>query len=256
MDFGKVRFFWSMNQVHLLFLAGCTALGFLFFFVPEIDLRVAEIFYSPSTGFLLNGRPGVELVQLLLAWVTGSFVTICLALLTINNMPQLHRLRNKTPVKVPTLSIIYLLLTLALGPGLLVNGILKQHWGRARPREVVAFGGDKQFTNAFVFSDQCKSNCSFVSGEASLGFFGLAFMFVAPQRRRKTIATASLLTGLLIGLVRMGVGAHFLSDVIFAGVFTYLVSYLLYLFLIPPSELIVNVQTKAVEFYKSYQKAA
>ncbi len=245
-----------MNRVHLLCLSGCTALGFLFFFVPAIDLRVAKLFYTPANRFVLNGEPGVELVQLLLAWITGVFVTICLAVLAINNMPRLHLLRTQVPFRVPNWSIIYLLLTLALGPGLLVNGILKQHWGRARPREVVAFGGDKQFTNAFVFSDQCKSNCSFVSGEASLGFFGLAFMFVVPGRRRKTIATASLLTGLLIGLVRMGVGAHFLSDVIFAGVFTYLVSYLLYLLLIPPSELIVNVQTKAVEFYKSYQKAA
>jgi lipid A 4'-phosphatase len=245
-----------MNRLGAVFLAGCTALGLLFFFVPEIDLRVAALFYTPANGFVLNSEPGVELVQPFLAWITGVFVMICFALFTINNVPRLHLLRTQVPFRVPNWSVIYLLLTLALGPGLLVNGILKQHWGRARPREVVAFGGDKQFTNAFVFSDQCKSNCSFVSGEASLGFFGLAFMFVAPLRRRKVIATISLMTGLLIGLVRMGVGAHFLSDVIFAGVFTYLVSYLLYLLLIPPSELIINAQTKAVEFYKSYQNAA
>jgi len=239
-----------------VFLSGSAMVGLLFFFVPEIDFRAAALFYTPGSGFLLNGKPGIELMQLVLAWITGAFVSICLALLAINNLRYLHHLRAQIPFRVPNRSTIYLLLTLALGPGLLVNGILKQHWGRARPRVVAAFGGDKQFTNAFVLSDQCKTNCSFVSGEASLGFFGLALMFVAPRRRRKTVAISSLLIGSLIGLVRMGAGAHFLSDVIFAGVFTYLTSYLLYLLLIAPSAIILDLQTRTVKFYKSYQKAA
>jgi lipid A 4'-phosphatase len=107
-----------------------------------------------------------------------------------------------------------------------INGIFKETWGRARPREVVEFGGNKKFTKAFVLSDQCKTNCSFVSGEASIGFYGLTLIFVA-RRKRKIIAFASLLAGSLIGLLRMSLGAHFLSDVIFSGVFTFLVSYLL-----------------------------
>ena len=245
-----------MNRFTLVFLSGCTALELLFFFVPEIDLRVAALFYTPAKGFLLDGDPAAKLVQPMLAWLIGSFVTSCLALLAINHMSLLHHLKTKITFRVSSWRVIYLLSTLALGPGLVVNGILKEHWGRARPREVVAFGGDKQFTKAFVLSDQCETNCSFVSGEASLGFYGLAFMFVARRRRRKTIATASLLTGLLIGLVRMSLGAHFLSDVIFAGLFTFLVSYLLYLLLIRPLEIIINNQTKTVELHKSFQKAA
>ena len=246
-----------MNRMFFVFLSGSTGVGLLFFLVPESDLRAAALFYTPGSGFVLHREPGIELMQLVLAWITGVFVSICLALLAINNLSYLHRLRGGITLRVPNGSILYLLLTLALGPGLLVNGILKQHWGRARPREVAAFGGDKQFTKAFVLSDQCKTNCSFVSGEASLGFFGLAFMFVAPRRRRKTIVISSLLAGLLIGLVRMGAGAHFLSDVIFAGVFTFLVSCLLYpLLVVPPSEIILNLQSRTVKLYRSYQKAA
>jgi lipid A 4'-phosphatase len=245
-----------MNRFILVVLSGYTLLGLLFFFVPEIDLRVAALFYTPAKGFLLDGDPAAKLVQPMLAWIIGSIVTICLALLAINNMARLNPLKTKIPFRVSNWSVIYLLSALALGPGLVVNGILKEHWGRARPREIVAFGGNKQFTKAFVLSDQCETNCSFVSGEASLGFYGLTFMFIARRRKRKTIASASLLIGSLIGLLRMSLGAHFLSDVIFAGLFTFLVSYLLYLLLIRPSEIIVNNQTKTVELDKSYQNAA
>jgi lipid A 4'-phosphatase len=245
-----------MNRFTLVFLSGCTVLGLLFFVVPEIDLRVAALFYTPAKGFLLEGDPAAKLVQPMLAWLIGSFVTICLALLAINNMSRLHSLKTKIPFRVFNWSVIYLLLALALGPGLVINGILKDHWGRARPREVVAFGGDKQFTKAFVLSDQCETNCSFVSGEAALGFYGLTFMFVVRRRRRKTIAIASVLIGSLIGLLRMSLGAHFLSDVIFSGLFTFLVSYLLYLLLIRPPRSLIRNQTTTVQVQNLYQKVA
>ena len=38
--------------------------------------------------------------------------------------------------------------------------------GPARPKHIVAFGGSKLFTPALQPTDQCKRNCSFVSGEA------------------------------------------------------------------------------------------
>jgi lipid A 4'-phosphatase len=161
-----------------------------------------------------------------MAWSTQLFVMAGLALL-VANVVRRRLLKKATPLLATSRSVVYVLLALALGPGLLVNGILKSHSGRARPHQVMAFGGNKQFTQAFALSNQCAANCSFVSGESAVGFFGLTFVFVA-QRRRKAIAVASILLGLLLGFVRMGQGAHFFSDVIFSGVFTFLVSYLLY----------------------------
>jgi lipid A 4'-phosphatase len=114
-----------------------------------------------------------------------------------------------------------------------VNTILKDYCGRARPFQVSEFGGRRHFTPAFVITDQCKTNCSFVSGDASLGYFGLAFFFVT-RRRRVVIASAAVLAGTLIGLVRMAQGAHFLSDVIFAAVFTFLAGWLLYFLILRP----------------------
>jgi len=115
------------------------------------------------------------------------------------------------------------------GPVLLVNGILKDHWDRARPAHTEQFGGPKHYTPPLVIADQCERNCSFVSGEAALGFTFMAFGFVArtPKRRRLGIAIGVTI-GALFGLQRIIEGGHFLSDVYFAGLFIALTVWLMH----------------------------
>jgi len=113
----------------------------------------------------------------------------------------------------------FMIAVLVVGPGVVSNLILKDNLGRARPRDVVEFGGTKAFTPALTPSGECPRNCSFVSGEASsmfAVFFGLAMLL--PQYRRGLIV-AGLATGVLAGSIRIVQGAHFMSDVLFAGVF-------------------------------------
>jgi lipid A 4'-phosphatase len=113
----------------------------------------------------------------------------------------------------------FLAAMLAVGPGLVANVIFKDNWGRARPRQVVEFGGTKQFTPPLVPARECAKNCSFVSGEASSAyapFFAAALLL--PQFRLVLIAGGTL-SGLAAGLIRMSQGGHFLSDVLFAGIF-------------------------------------
>ena len=114
---------------------------------------------------------------------------------------------------------LFLAACLAAGPGLVANLILKDQWGRARPRHVVELGGTKAFTPPLVISNQCPRNCSFVSGEASstyVTFYAAAALF--PQWS-VTLVVAGTVGGLATGLVRMSQGGHFLSNVVFAGVF-------------------------------------
>ena len=113
----------------------------------------------------------------------------------------------------------FMIAVLIVGPGVVTNLILKDNVGRARPRDVIEFGGNKMFTPPLTVAHECPRNCSFVSGEASsmfAAFFALALLL--PQYRLALLATA-LSTGLLAGIVRMVQGAHFLSDILFAGVF-------------------------------------
>ncbi|HRO49112.1 MAG TPA: phosphatase PAP2 family protein [Hyphomicrobium sp.] len=113
----------------------------------------------------------------------------------------------------------FMIAVLVMGPGVVANLILKDNVGRPRPRDVIEFGGNKEFSPALVPSQECAKNCSFVSGEASSMFalfFGLA---LAVPRYRRQLFVAGVTIGLLAGGVRIIQGAHFFSDVLFAGVF-------------------------------------
>ncbi len=54
--------------------------------------------------------------------------------------------------------------------------------------------------------------------------------------KRGAIALAAYTLGTAIGVLRIAQGAHFLSDVIFAGFFTYLVAWILSMLLLPAQE--------------------
>jgi lipid A 4'-phosphatase len=218
-----------MRKYFLVFLMLSALLAALFFFFPVIDLWAAARFYDPNRGFTIPNTSSAKALPFL-PWLAKSFVTVSWLVIAVN-MIRSYFFGKKMPVVASNRVVIFLLFTLGIGPGLVVNTILKDHCGRARPFQVRQFGGDRRFTAAFVISDQCKTNCSFVSGDASLGYFGLAFFFVA-RRRKILVATAAVFAGTLIGFVRMAQGAHFLSDVIFAGVFTFLAGWLLYFLLL------------------------
>jgi membrane-associated PAP2 superfamily phosphatase len=118
-----------------------------------------------------------------------------------------------------------LVLALLLGPGLVVNGILKPEAGRPRPRNIVEFGGAESFRPVGSI-DLSGDGKAFPSGHASVGFYFFVF-YILWRRSRPRAARAALAAGLVggavIGLQRIAVGAHFLSDVIWSGGVVYLV---------------------------------
>ena len=128
--------------------------------------------------------------------------------------PKLKRWRDE--------GLFYFLL-LVLGPGLLVNGIMKPYWGRPRPNAIVQFGGQREFLPVWEWG-RGQDEASFPSGHASIGFYLMAPAFVY-YRRRPRLALGFLLLGIIsggvIGLARMVAGGHFPSDVVWAGGFIY-----------------------------------
>ena len=215
------------TAVQLVFVLGFTGLGILFVVFPTVDLWFTGLFYDGVRGFYLSGAWWVRLFYHLIPVITTCVVLGLLALLAC----ALIRKRAVGPFN--TRVVLYLLATLALGPGLVVHTVFKDHWGRARPRDVIEFGGDKTFTPAFVISDQCDRNCSFVAGHPSMGFYFFALAFLARRRRYRLYLAAGGFGG-LVGLGRIAQGAHFLSDVIFSGVFVFVVAYILYYCLLRP----------------------
>lgn len=126
----------------------------------------------------------------------------------------------------------FYLLLLLLGPGLLVNTCLKEHWGRPRPRQVTIFGGNCVFSEVWQPVERGKGNgMSFPSGHASVAFYLIAPYFVLRRSSPKRAAlalTSGIGYGLLMGLARMVQGGHFPSDVLWAGGCVYLVGLALY----------------------------
>jgi lipid A 4'-phosphatase len=194
----------------------------LFSTVPRLDVSVAGWFYRG--GFFLADEMVFRLVFRLVYWVTDALaILLPVALLTI-------LWRRKTLCGIDRIGAIFLIVSLAVGPGFIVNTALKDHWGRARPQQIVEFGGSKQFTPALEPSDQCDRNCSFPAGHPAIGFYFVSFALLIPAARpRRRVFGAAILAGALIGLIRMAQGAHFLSDVVFSGLIVIGSSWLSYL---------------------------
>jgi lipid A 4'-phosphatase len=196
---------------------GIAALIFaLFFFAPQIDLATSRLFYEPGGGFVLSGWPPLLFLNRTVPWITCCWLGLVLAAagwLFLVGRP-LWRLDRK--------ALAFLLVSLALGPGLLSNALLKDYWGRARPAQIEAFGGPHRFSPAPLPATECERNCAFVSGHAALGFSLVAFGFLFPPGRlRKNTVAAALGFGALIGLARIVQGRHFLSDIVYAGLLVF-----------------------------------
>ena len=129
---------------------------------------------------------------------------------------------------IPGRAIVLMVTTLALGPGLVTNVILKDGWGRPRPIDVTEFGGTEHFRPWWDPRGDCDKNCSFVAGEPSGAFWTLAPAALTPLPWRAVAYGAALAFGSVIGFGRIAAGGHFFSDVVFAGVFTFLIIWIMH----------------------------
>jgi lipid A 4'-phosphatase len=201
---------------NVLYPATLVAATLLFLAFPGLDLWASGLFYRPGEGFFLQDWPPFRLVYDLVPHLTQGVVLLVLAGFLW------WWLRRRPLLGLDRRAMIFLLASLAVGPGLLANSVLKDHWGRARPAQVAEFGGGKRFTPAVLPTDQCVRNCSFVAGHAAMGFYLVSFAFLVRERRRRRIAeAAALAAGAVVGLTRIAQGGHFLSDVVFAGLVVY-----------------------------------
>lgn len=199
-------------------------LALLFVFVPQIDIAFTSLFYNDLEGFYLSENPVVQFCYhygpkiVVLAAIVGLIVLL------------LDFAFKKHLLNIKPLVLLYLTLVMIIGPGIIVHSIFKDHWGRARPQQTELFGGTQQFTAAFMLSDQCDKNCSFVSGHSASAFALIALAFVV-RRRKRLVFTLGASYGVLVGFGRIAQGGHFLSDVLFSFVFVYLSARILYHFL-------------------------
>ena len=189
------------------------AMGALVLF-PGIDLWASGLFYRPGAGFYLATWPVFAAIRAALPYFVALLAAGSAALIFVKDERRAG---------------IFLLLALALGPGLTVNTLLKDHWGRPRPAQITEFGGNAHFVRAWEPSGQCRSNCSFPAGDPSVGFVLVAAAFLLPRKRQRCIAMAGAVgLGAALGLMRIAQGGHFLSDVVASGFLVFGISWALY----------------------------
>jgi lipid A 4'-phosphatase len=116
-------------------------------------------------------------------------------------------------------SCLVVILTVALGPGLLVNGILKPYWGRPRPADITAMGGTQEYRKVWMPAG-VNGGKSFPCGHCSMGFSlssGAAFYPFHPVLSVCALA-GGIAYGGLLGVTRIIQGGHFPTDVLWAGI--------------------------------------
>jgi lipid A 4'-phosphatase len=208
-----------LNKIILVILMA--AFAAIFYLDPALDLEVSSAFYKQGEGFYMRDNALVVFAYNSVKFICAAFVLG--ALISVSKKFSLVKSFHPKHYK----KVIYVTLVCLLGPGLIVHTVFKDNFGRPRPHQIEQFGGIADFQSPLAVSNQCKTNCSFPSGHASVGYMFIALAFLYTGWAAAALSITSLLLGLSLGLVRIIQGGHFLSDIVFAGIVVYLTAYVL-----------------------------
>lgn len=209
---------YQFNYLYFFMVIVFLSVGIIFVFLPQLDLELSAQFYKNNT-FYLNR---ISIIQIV--YHNVQYVSFFGLLMIIIYGLRSDDISNKNLM----IFLGYYILVAIVANGLVIDLILKTVWGRARPRDIIEFGGQLMFTPAIYISNQCQANCSFVSGHASAGFLVCATGFIFKPVYLKVLGLSlGVILGLMLGLFRVMQGAHFASDIIFCGLFMLLIIWLL-----------------------------
>ncbi|MBN2461775.1 MAG: phosphatase PAP2 family protein [Candidatus Cloacimonetes bacterium] len=187
-----------------------------------LDLKIQSIFYDPMQGWFLHDTQPWDFIY--------NYANIPALLLAAGALFLLGKSFQSNRFLVYRRIALFLVLLMISGPGLLINTVLKDNWGRPRPRSTEEFGGKYKF-EAIMAVDPSSSGKSFPCGHATMGFYFFG-LYLILRKKKKLLAiavfTVALLSGSLIGLARIIQGGHYASDVIWAGGLIYLVAVMLF----------------------------
>jgi lipid A 4'-phosphatase len=204
-----------MNRALFVYIALAALTLAVFAIWPEFDLAVARYFYHGGGFFGRNdfGRFGRDFFR-----VTPFVVLVVYAALWLAKNRGV-KLRWAPSGR----AMIFLIATMIIGPGLIVNLGFKDHWHRPRPIQTQDFNGQSPFMPWYDDGGACEKNCSFVSGEAATGFWMVAPASVLLPPWRAPAMVAAFAFGFGASLLRLAFGGHYLSDVLLGGLITLIV---------------------------------
>ena len=170
----------ARNKAGWIGLTLALALAWIFTVWPQFDLWASGLFHDAGGGFIGDRFAFIRLIYHGIP-TTGHRLRGDRPLVIVVSLWRPHPIGGRWSRRLAALAWVSL-----LGSGLLVNAGLKEYWGRARPVQVSEFGGKQHFSPALMPTDQCRHNCSFVSGHATSGYILMAvgLMGSVATRRR------------------------------------------------------------------------
>lgn len=211
-----------MNRTGLFIALGLALVfGLLFGIYPELDLKVAALFYDATAKtFPLKTATWATIARDGAMWIAWAIVAPAVVSLVVKFI------RPVKPLMMSGRAMVFLIATILLSAIVLSNVIFKSHWGRPRPVVVTQFDGALEFKPWWDPRGACPKNCSFFSGEGATAFWTYAPAALAPPQWRPVAYVAATAFGVVTGGLRMAFGGHFLTDVVFSGIASFLVIWL------------------------------
>jgi lipid A 4'-phosphatase len=198
-------------------------MGILLFSIgSSIDIYFSSLFYKGNQTFFLQN---FDVASILIRKIFLRILIIYLLVLPFFSKYSFIKFIFFN-FRFSLREVVFVFTTIVFNLVFVVNVILKNLWGRARPNDILEFGGKNTFTPWYKFSNECELNCSFVSGDASVGFAIIILYFVT---KNKLFLWLALLIGGILGGTRIIEGGHFLSDVWLSGFLIFTLSYLQWL---------------------------
>ena len=220
----------KIKKKYIILLAEIFLLAFLTLIISyfDLDIRIQKLFYHANSSSVWFQKENPF-------WQFGyHYGTLPAILLTFAALIGFILGWIKPKIKTYRRYFVLIFLTLIIGPGLLVNAIFKDHWGRPRPRQIQEFGGRWEFKEIWQPGTPGKGK-SFPCGHCSMGFFFI-ILYYAFKRKHKALAYSSIalniVLGIFIGFSRISQGGHFLSDVLWSWGLTFLTATFLYYFIL------------------------
>ncbi len=188
---------------------------------PSLDLYTSGLFYYGASQFALQS---FDMTSIIFRDILLPLIVIYMSILPIvGRFFKIDKIFFN--YKFSFREIFLLWVSQIVGVLIFVNLILKNFWGRARPNDVIEFGGKETFSPWFEITNACETNCSFVSGDASVGFSIIILYLIT---KKIIFLYASVVAGIVLGLIRIMAGGHFLSDIFFAGFFIVILNTILF----------------------------
>lgn len=213
-----------MNRTGLIVaLVLSLAAGLLFGLYPELDLKVAALFYDATTQtFPLKASAWARFARDGAMWIAWGMAVPAIVTFLVK------MIRPVKPLMMSGRAMAFLLITILLTSIVISNMGFKTHWGRPRPTSVTEFGGTLAFKPWWDPTGDCPKYCSFFSGEGATAFWTYAPAALAPPHWRPVAYVAATAFGLFTGGLRMAFGGHFLTDVLFSGTMSFIVIWLVH----------------------------